>query len=116
MTAGLNSCKILRRKMFGEIQGWLNFSKRNKVSRKDAKSREGVKRFFSSDFSCDLGTSLSALAGNRQIPKTLVTKKSFCTYLPARLSLHMATINNPSAKSKSNKFFGEGLTFDDVLL
>ncbi len=30
------------------------------------------------------------------------------------LSLHMATINNASAGSK--KFFGEGLTFDDVLL
>ncbi len=28
----------------------------------------------------------------------------------------MATINNPSANSKSKKFFGEGLTFDDVLL
>jgi IMP dehydrogenase len=28
----------------------------------------------------------------------------------------MATINNPAAKSKSSKFYGEGLTFDDVLL
>ncbi|MEP6713842.1 MAG: IMP dehydrogenase [Ferruginibacter sp.] len=28
----------------------------------------------------------------------------------------MATINNPAAQSKSKKFFGEGLTFDDVLL
>jgi len=28
----------------------------------------------------------------------------------------MATINNPSAKRSSKKFFGEGLTFDDVLL
>jgi IMP dehydrogenase len=28
----------------------------------------------------------------------------------------MATINNPRQKSVSNKFFGEGLTFDDVLL
>ena len=28
----------------------------------------------------------------------------------------MATINNPAAKSKSTKFYGEGLTFDDVLL
>ncbi|MEO6730660.1 MAG: IMP dehydrogenase [Ferruginibacter sp.] len=28
----------------------------------------------------------------------------------------MATINNAPAKGKSNKFFGEGLTFDDVLL
>jgi len=28
----------------------------------------------------------------------------------------MATINNSSAQSKSKKFFGEGLTFDDVLL
>ncbi len=32
------------------------------------------------------------------------------------VSLHMATINNSSNLSKSNKFFGEGLTFDDVLL
>jgi IMP dehydrogenase len=28
----------------------------------------------------------------------------------------MATLNTPSAKNKSPKFFGEGLTFDDVLL
>ncbi|MBK6380367.1 MAG: IMP dehydrogenase [Chitinophagaceae bacterium] len=28
----------------------------------------------------------------------------------------MATINNSAAKSKSKKFYGEGLTFDDVLL
>ena len=28
----------------------------------------------------------------------------------------MATINNSIAQSKSKKFFGEGLTFDDVLL
>ncbi len=28
----------------------------------------------------------------------------------------MATINNSPAKSKSSKFYGEGLTFDDVLL
>jgi IMP dehydrogenase len=28
----------------------------------------------------------------------------------------MATINNPSGQTKSKKFFGEGLTFDDVLL
>lgn len=34
---------------------------------------------------------------------------------PLPLSLHMATISSPSQK-KSNKFFGEGLTFDDVLL
>ncbi|MEO6669985.1 MAG: IMP dehydrogenase [Ferruginibacter sp.] len=28
----------------------------------------------------------------------------------------MATINNPSSNNKSKQFFGEGLTFDDVLL
>jgi IMP dehydrogenase len=28
----------------------------------------------------------------------------------------MATINNTSTQTKSKKFFGEGLTFDDVLL
>lgn len=28
----------------------------------------------------------------------------------------MATINNPTAKGNSKKFYGEGLTFDDVLL
>src|SRR5437868_431763 len=35
-----------------------------------------------------------------------------------RLSLHMATIRNAaqSPSTKSKKFFGEGLTFDDVLL
>ena len=33
-----------------------------------------------------------------------------------RISLPMATIINSPANSKSNKFFGEGLTFDDVLL
>src|SRR4029077_8438916 len=32
------------------------------------------------------------------------------------LSLHMATRNSSASKSKSSKFFGEGLTFDDVLL
>ena len=32
------------------------------------------------------------------------------------LSLPMATINNTPAQTKSKKFFGEGLTFDDVLL
>jgi IMP dehydrogenase len=33
------------------------------------------------------------------------------------LSLHMATINNsPDSYSSPNRFFGEGLTFDDVLL
>jgi IMP dehydrogenase len=31
------------------------------------------------------------------------------------ISLHMATINNPAA-SNPKKFYGEGLTFDDVLL
>ncbi len=36
--------------------------------------------------------------------------------IPGLLSLHMATRNISPAKSKSNKFFGEGLTFDDVLL
>jgi IMP dehydrogenase len=37
---------------------------------------------------------------------------------PGTISLHMATINSTSSKSKSpnSKFFGEGLTFDDVLL
>ncbi len=44
-------------------------------------------------------------------------QKSFGTNLPAALSLPMATINNRSKKSDlSKKFFGEGLTFDDVLL
>lgn len=32
------------------------------------------------------------------------------------LSLHMARINNSTAKSITSRFFGEGLTFDDVLL
>ena len=38
--------------------------------------------------------------------------------MPVALSLHMATINNASnSKSpRQEKFFGEGLTFDDVLL
>jgi IMP dehydrogenase len=43
-------------------------------------------------------------------------KISFCLYLTAVLSLHMATRNTPPAQNKSSKFFGEGLTFDDVLL
>lgn len=34
----------------------------------------------------------------------------------AIVSLHMATRNNSSNLPKSKKFFGEGLTFDDVLL
>jgi len=37
--------------------------------------------------------------------------------LPVELSLHMARINIPTADSSfPSKFFGEGLTFDDVLL
>src|SRR5215213_5725735 len=49
---------------------------------------------------------------------TSLCKKSFGSYLLPRLSLHMATIiNAPQEKSpRSGKFFGEGLTFDDVLL
>lgn len=44
-------------------------------------------------------------------------KKSFGTNLPAVLSLHMATRKHSSPKlDLSHKFFGEGLTFDDVLL
>ena len=35
--------------------------------------------------------------------------------MPKILSLHMATINNPTSHN-SKKFFGDGLTFDDVLL
>lgn len=41
---------------------------------------------------------------------------SFWVQINFLLSLPMATINNSPAKSKSNRFFGEGLTFDDVLL
>ena len=36
--------------------------------------------------------------------------------MPAPISLHMATRISPASNSKSPKFFGEGLTFDDVLL
>jgi len=44
-------------------------------------------------------------------------QKNFGINLPAALSLPMARINNPTSKSDlSKKFFGEGLTFDDVLL
>src|ERR1700720_326828 len=43
--------------------------------------------------------------------------QKFGPNLPPALSLHMARINSPVSKSKSPlKFFGEGLTFDDVLL
>lgn len=35
--------------------------------------------------------------------------------MPGALSLHMATINTPTQRV-SKKFFGDGLTFDDVLL
>src|SRR5579862_4147667 len=46
-----------------------------------------------------------------------LTKKSFGANLPAALSLHMARINIPDTKTNlPSKFFGEGLTFDDVLL
>jgi IMP dehydrogenase len=46
------------------------------------------------------------------------TIKTFGAYFPAALSLHMASIiNAPQVKiPQSKKFFGEGLTFDDVLL
>ncbi len=48
----------------------------------------------------------------------MVIKISFGAYWGAILSLHMATRNSaPQKKSpQSSKFFGEGLTFDDVLL
>jgi len=43
--------------------------------------------------------------------------QKFGANLPATLSLHMATIkNSPSSYNPGKKFFGEGLTFDDVLL
>src|SRR5882724_11571924 len=48
---------------------------------------------------------------------SLVDSKIFGTYLPVALSLHMARIISPdSKKNPQTKFFGEGLTFDDVLL
>src|SRR5437016_8519992 len=52
------------------------------------------------------------------LPATYYLQLKFGAYSPAILSLHMATINgSPQSKSpKSSKFFGEGLTFDDVLL
>ena len=43
-------------------------------------------------------------------------QNSFGTNLPAVLSLHMATIINSPKDRFSKKFFGEGFTFDDVLL
>lgn len=47
----------------------------------------------------------------------LSPKISFGSNLPAALSLHMARINTPASKPDlPSKFFGEGLTFDDVLL
>lgn len=46
----------------------------------------------------------------------IFTENSICQYLPGRLSLHMATRKSSPAKDKSLNFFGEGLTFDDVLL
>src|SRR5258708_16319524 len=45
------------------------------------------------------------------------SSQKFGPHLPAALSLHMARINTPTGRSKSpSKFFGEGLTFHDVLL
>ena len=44
-------------------------------------------------------------------------KKYFGTYFIAALPLHMATRNNSTlSQSDYKRFFGEGLTFDDVLL
>src|SRR6187399_3026250 len=43
-------------------------------------------------------------------------QKFIFDFIPAALSLHMATRNFPSSDNQSQKFFGEGLTFDDVLL
>ncbi len=42
--------------------------------------------------------------------------KTFGTNLAAALSLHMATIINSPKDKFPSKFFGEGLTFDDVLI
>src|SRR6188472_4332866 len=50
-----------------------------------------------------------------RIPKASHQKLIF-DFIPAALSLHMATRNFPSSDNDSQRFFGEGLTFDDVLL
>src|SRR4051794_11187490 len=48
---------------------------------------------------------------------TINYQPSTFPFSPISLPLHMARINNPSRRSEfSKKFFGEGLTFDDVLL
>src|SRR6187549_2661899 len=49
------------------------------------------------------------LSGNRPLPL-------FWERGDFHISLPMATIINSPANKKSTKFFGEGLTFDDVLL
>ncbi len=43
-------------------------------------------------------------------------QKFIFDFIPAALSLHMATRNISLHRQQSQKFFGEGLTFDDVLL
>ncbi len=53
-----------------------------------------------------------------QTPRFLsLPKKYFGGNLYAAVSLHMATlINSPRNKTEKSRFFGKGLTFDDVLL
>jgi IMP dehydrogenase len=43
-------------------------------------------------------------------------KKIFSDFSAGGISLHMATITTPPTKDRSSRFYGEGLTFDDVLL
>ena len=47
---------------------------------------------------------------------TACHQKILTAFLAAPLSLHMATRNISTQDNNSTKFFGEGLTFDDVLL
>ena len=53
----------------------------------------------------------------KNYPQNALPIQKFGPHLSAALSLHMARINTPTSTAKSpSKFFGEGLTFDDVLL
>jgi IMP dehydrogenase len=62
----------------------------------------------------------AAQSNTHCVKRNLSVKQiSFGAYYPSTLSLHMATVKRASSQLKSpqsGKFFGEGLTFDDVLL
>ena len=76
------------------------------------------------DLAANRGVYLAAAIQGQELWKNHESKRhhapypaviSFGEYLVPALSLHIATRNTPLLSNKSSKYFGDGLTFDDVL-